>query len=74
MCGRYSIVKRKLPKEHRFAAKLAGIQTEPRYYAAPSQALPVIFDKNEPAALFTNYCIWLIGEKKKMKGLLTNWL
>lgn len=42
MCGRYSVVKKRLPKEHRFAAQLAQIEDSPHYNAAPSQKLPVI--------------------------------
>lgn len=60
MCGRYSYVKKELPKEHRFAAKFAGLHFEPHYNAAPSQSLPVIYDKDQPVALFS----W---------GLLSHW-
>jgi putative SOS response-associated peptidase YedK len=42
MCGRYSLVKKTVPKEHRFAAKFAGVINDPNYNAAPSQNLPVI--------------------------------
>lgn len=42
MCGRYSVVKKRVPKEHRYAAQFAGIEDAPHYNAAPSQRLPVI--------------------------------
>jgi putative SOS response-associated peptidase YedK len=42
MCGRYSLVKKAIPKEHRYAAKFAGIEPEPTYNAAPSHLLPVM--------------------------------
>jgi putative SOS response-associated peptidase YedK len=42
MCGRYSVVKKRLPKEHRLASQMAGIEDSPHYNAAPSQKLPVI--------------------------------
>lgn len=42
MCGRYSNVKKSISKEHRYAARYAGITPEPNYNAAPSQSLPVM--------------------------------
>ena len=42
MCGRYSLVKKSLPKEHRNAAKFTGIELEPADNAAPSKLLPVM--------------------------------
>jgi len=42
MCGRYTNVKKAIPKEHRYAARYAGITPEPTYNAAPSQVLPVM--------------------------------
>ena len=42
MCGRYSVVTKKISKEHHQAARYAGIINDPNYNAAPSQALPVV--------------------------------
>ena len=60
MCGRYSLVKKVIPKEHRYAAKFAGIEPEPTYNAAPSQLLPVM-PLDSPKA---EYFSW---------GLLPSW-
>jgi len=53
MCGRYSLIKKAIPKEHRYAAKFAGKEPEPNYNAAPSQFLPVITTANPQAVYFT---------------------
>lgn len=42
MCGRYSVIKKQVPKGHRYAEKFAGIDPEPNFNAAPSQKLPII--------------------------------
>ncbi|MGV3642121.1 MAG: SOS response-associated peptidase [Adhaeribacter sp.] len=42
MCGRYSVVKKQVPKNHRLAPLLEGLDAEPTYNAAPSQNLPVV--------------------------------
>ncbi|KAA5548356.1 SOS response-associated peptidase [Adhaeribacter rhizoryzae] len=60
MCGRYSLVKKSIPKEHRYAAKFAGIEPEPTYNAAPSQLLAVIPAATDIAQFFS----W---------GLLPSW-
>jgi len=52
MCGRYSLVKKIIPKEHRYAAKFAGIEPEPTYNAAPSQILPVLPMSSAKAQFF----------------------
>jgi putative SOS response-associated peptidase YedK len=52
MCGRYSVIKKSVPKQHRFAAKLTALEQEPHYNAAPSQRLPVIPAASQQAALF----------------------
>ena len=60
MCGRYSVNKKKISKEHRFAAKLAGIAFEPNFDARPSQSLPIILPNLEKAVLAT----WASPEKE----------
>ena len=54
MCGRYSVVTKKIAKEHRQAARYGSIINDPNYNAAPSQALPVVTNINPDAgALFS---------------------
>ena len=54
MCGRYSVATKKIPKEHRHAARYTGIINDPHYNAAPSQTLPVVPNTNpNTAALFS---------------------
>ena len=53
MCGRYSVVKKQVPKGHRYAAKFAGIEPEPNFNAAPSQSLPVIPNTSQHVELFS---------------------
>jgi putative SOS response-associated peptidase YedK len=53
MCGRYSVVKRQVPKGHRYADKLAGLDPEPNYNAAPSQPLPVIPNTSQHVELYS---------------------
>jgi len=60
MCGRYSVDKKKVSKEHRFAAKLEGIAFEPNFDARPSQQLPIILPATEKAVLAT----WASPEKE----------
>jgi len=52
MCGRYSVVKKRVSPEHRYADKFAAIEQEPHYNAAPSQNLPVIPSSTQHIALF----------------------
>jgi putative SOS response-associated peptidase YedK len=60
MCGRYSFSKKKVPHEHRFAAKLEGLAFEPNFDARPSQKLPVIIPNAARAMLAT----WASPEKE----------
>jgi putative SOS response-associated peptidase YedK len=53
MCGRYSVVKKQIPKDHRYAARFAGIDPAPTFNAAPSQSLPVIPNTSGQVELFT---------------------
>lgn len=46
MCGRYSVVTKKISKEHRQANRYADIINDPNYNAAPSQELPVVTNVN----------------------------
>jgi putative SOS response-associated peptidase YedK len=52
MCGRYSVVKRQVPKGHRYADKFGSLDPEPNYNAAPSQSLPVIPNTSQQIELF----------------------
>jgi putative SOS response-associated peptidase YedK len=52
MCGRYSVVKKRVPREHRYADKFADIEENPHYNAAPSQSLPVIPNTSDRVELF----------------------
>jgi len=52
MCGRYSNAKKKIPKEHRYADRYAGITPAPTYNAAPSQLLPVMPTQNNKVEFF----------------------
>ncbi|WP_187262397.1 SOS response-associated peptidase [Pontibacter beigongshangensis] len=60
MCGRYSVNNKKVPKEHRFAALLQGLDFEPNFDARPSQQLPVILPDAPKAVLAT----WASPEKE----------
>ncbi|TXK36850.1 SOS response-associated peptidase [Pontibacter qinzhouensis] len=60
MCGRYSVNNKKVPKEHRFAALLEGLDFEPNFDARPSQQLPVILPDAPKAVLAT----WASPEKE----------
>ena len=60
MCGRASIDKEKIPKQHRFAAKLEGVAFEKNFDARPSQQLPIILPNVERAVLAT----WASPEKE----------
>ena len=60
MCGRYSIVKEKVPKQHRFASKLEGVVFEKNFDARPSQQLPIILPNTDKALLAT----WSSPEKE----------
>ncbi|WP_051360045.1 SOS response-associated peptidase [Adhaeribacter aquaticus] len=60
MCGRASLDKKKVPKEHRFAAKLEGVPFEKNFDARPSQQLPVILPDAEKALMAT----WASPEKE----------
>ncbi|MGV3587658.1 MAG: SOS response-associated peptidase [Adhaeribacter sp.] len=60
MCGRASIDKEKIPKQHRFAAKLEGIAFEKNFDARPSQQLPIILPDTDKAILAT----WASPEKE----------
>ncbi|MFT2010558.1 SOS response-associated peptidase [Pontibacter sp. 13R65] len=53
MCGRYSVNNKKIPKEHRFASLLEGLNFEPNFDARPSQELPVILPDTPKAVLAT---------------------
>ncbi|WP_192825143.1 SOS response-associated peptidase [Rufibacter sp. LB8] len=60
MCGRYSVNRKNLPKEHRFTAKLEGLVFEKNFDARPSQQLPVILPHQEKAVMAT----WASPEKE----------
>lgn len=54
MCGRYSVVTKKIAKDHRHAARYGDILNDPNYNAAPSQILPVVPNTSPgSAALFS---------------------
>lgn len=60
MCGRFSITNNADALENRFGAKFEG-GYRPRYNAAPSQSLPVIFNEDEHTIRFARW------------GLLSEW-
>jgi putative SOS response-associated peptidase YedK len=60
MCGRYSVNKKFIPKEHRFAGLLEGLNFDKNFDARPSQQLPIIL----PAPAKAVMAIWASPEKE----------
>ncbi|KAA5539233.1 SOS response-associated peptidase [Adhaeribacter rhizoryzae] len=55
MCGRYSVVTKKIAKDHRQAGRFGDILNDPNYNAAPSQPLPVITNTNPEKGAFLSW-------------------
>lgn len=60
MCGRASLDKKNIPKEHRFKAKLEGVPFDKNFDIRPSQQLPIILPDANKALLAT----WASPEKE----------